>query len=924
MIKNLCLTLLLISFLNYQKCYSKDYDHTVQGRVIDNMTGLGMDSVRITLMNNDSTIITTGMTWPKEMGSHVGTYQFHITKVGKYIIKAEREGYDTGYMNCELRSQREGYIPVRTIRLTKVSHILDEVTIRATKVKMVVRGDTIVYNADAFNLAEGSMLDALISRLPGTQLTSDGRIYVNGKFIQSLLVNGRDFFAGNPKIALENLPAYTVNKVKVYHKEGQLSRMMGKKMGDETYVMDVNLKKEYSTGYMANTEAGAGSKSRFIGKLFGMKMNDVERIGAFANVNNLNDNQRAGLDGNWDSTEDPTGVQTTRNAGLNYIHYLGEDDWSWIRSANVVTHTDREDLSHTNVQTYFPDGDSYMKGKNQLKNKKITWNSRNAYSIDESGYYMRGHLNFYYAHNQGWGNSLQETSDTSMILNSVLNRNDDNSKQLTLSFSHSGGKRIIADFIRWEASAAYERQKTENFSLHDVQYMNSTTPRDYINNYLDNASHQWKLHGNLSYSLGWPHQDIMLDYDYHYIYNKTDNMLYRLDKLTDIDSTFFTLLPSAREALAGVMDRNNSYQYREYQNHHQFLLKFDREDIGHFLYRILFRLPVRLARQNLYYNRIGRHTVLKHAVFLEPYLYARGTVFEHQWELEASASSRMPDLTLMVDYRDDSNPLDIRLGNPNLKNIHRYDATLSLRREGKRQRMTSFNMGYHRQDNAVAYGLSVDKETGVFTSKPISVDGNWNANMEWGHTQALDSTQKWTIDNKFNLNYQHSVDMVLASGSMQSQRSIVHNQQWGDDIRLNFRPNDDYEFSLHAGGKYYFVSSRREGFKNIHAGEYNAGVNATISLPAHFQLTTDMTMYARRGYQQAAMNTTDWIWNAQITRTFLKGQLLAKLQGFDLLHQLTNTRYVMNEQGRSETWHNSIPRYVMFSLAWRFSKYPKK
>ena len=549
MIRLLCPALLLISLFVHQECYSKEYDHTVQGRVVDNMTGLGMDSVRITLMNNDSTIITTGMTWPKEMGSHVGIYQFHITKVGKYIIKAEREGYDTGYMNCELRSQREGNIPVRKIRLTKVSHILDEVTIRATKVKMVVRGDTIVYNADAFNLAEGSMLDALISRLPGTKLMPDGRIYVNGKYIQSLLVNGKDFFAGNPKIALENLPAYTVNKVKVYHKEGQLSRMMGKKMGDETYVMDVNLKKEYSTGYMANTEAGAGSKSRFIGKLFGMKLSDVERVGVFANVNNLNDNQRAGLDGRWDSTEDPTGVQTTRNGGLTYLRYLN-DEYTYIISDNVVTHTDREDLSHTNVQTYFPDGDSYMKGKNQLKSKKITWNSRNVYSIDESGYYMRGHLNFYYAHNQGWGNSLQETSDTSMILNSVLNRNDDNSKQLTLSFSHSGGKKIIADFIRWEASADYERQKTENFSLHDVQYMNSTTPRDYINNYLDNASHQWKLHGNLSYSLGWPHQDIMLDYDYHYIYNKTDNMLYRLDKLTDIDSTFFTLLPSAREALA--------------------------------------------------------------------------------------------------------------------------------------------------------------------------------------------------------------------------------------------------------------------------------------------------------------------------------------------------------------------------------------
>lgn len=81
---------------------------------------------------------------------------------------------------------------------------------------MVMKGDTIVYNADAFNLAEGSMLDALISRLPNTTLTKDGEIYVNGKYVQSLLVNGQEFFAGNPKLALENLPSYTVNKVKVY------------------------------------------------------------------------------------------------------------------------------------------------------------------------------------------------------------------------------------------------------------------------------------------------------------------------------------------------------------------------------------------------------------------------------------------------------------------------------------------------------------------------------------------------------------------------------------------------------------------------------------------------------------------------------------------------------------------------------------
>ena len=96
------------------------------------------------------------------------------------------------------------------------------------------------------------MLDALISKLPGARLTKDGQIFVNGKYIQSLLVNGREFFSGNPKLALENLPAYTVNKIKVFNKSGAASKLAGRDMGDKNYVMDVKLKKEYAVGYMGN------------------------------------------------------------------------------------------------------------------------------------------------------------------------------------------------------------------------------------------------------------------------------------------------------------------------------------------------------------------------------------------------------------------------------------------------------------------------------------------------------------------------------------------------------------------------------------------------------------------------------------------------------------------------------------------------
>lgn len=106
-----------------------------------------------------------------------------------------------------------------------------------------MKGDTIVYNADAFQLSQGSMLDALIEQLPGAQLNEDGVITVNGKRISSLLVNGKDFFRGDPKIALENLPAYMVNKVKVYEQQTDYEKLTGRKEWERPLVMDVNLKK---------------------------------------------------------------------------------------------------------------------------------------------------------------------------------------------------------------------------------------------------------------------------------------------------------------------------------------------------------------------------------------------------------------------------------------------------------------------------------------------------------------------------------------------------------------------------------------------------------------------------------------------------------------------------------------------------------
>ena len=908
---------------------ANDYKHSVQGSVVDNITGMGV-TAKITLMTADSVVIDTitadieEMPW--DIGYHKAYYEFKdaVTAKGKYIIKAEKEGYDVCYMNCELRSTREDYIGVKQIRMTKiVEHELKGVTVVASKVKMVMKGDTIVYNADAFNLAEGNMLDALIARLPGAKLEKDGRIYVNGKFIQSLLVNGQEFFAGNPKLALENLPAYTVNKIKVYNKAGTKSRLMERNMGDNTYVMDVRLKREYATGYMGDLEAGGGTQKRYKLRGFGMKFSDKERMGAFFNINNLNDNQRAELTGEWEPQDVGNGLLTVKNAGVSYVRFLNNER-SWVSTGNTWQHigTDNESITHT--QTYLPEGNSFLHNHSKQLNSSDKWESINRLSIDKTNYSTSNSLSISYLRNNGFGSTNSATANETTKLNTLLSRNSLESSDFNFDFSTDNYVKYITDLIRGDFSVSYNRNKQKQFMLNNVQYLQGGQPNDLRNNYFDMPNQKLKLFAGVGYDINIRKTTFAPSYSYTYTYNKASNLLYRLDWLAGRDINQFNVLPSASNVLLSVLDNNNSYRFNEYRNEHKFNFKYFNRKIKVLNSFVSLNLPLRLLNADFHYYGISEQRFSRRKLFFEPNIELYHWDENVSWVFTARMNSDFPTLLATADYRNDSDPLNIRLGNKDLRNLHHYDVDANVTINGEKEQTISLSANYHRTDNQVAYALIFDNATGISTIYPTSVNGNWNTKFEVEFKRALDKANKILFSNNFSTNYNHSVDMASIAGSTESQRSIVNNWEFGDELKVNYRLNDNYEFTFHTGGKYYLINSERVDFEKIKASDYNIGLNAQIVLPWELQLTTDMTMFARRGYQQSEMNTTDWIWNVQLARTFLNGHLTAKIQGFDLLQQMSNTRYVINSQGRTEMWNNSIPRYVMLSLAWKFNINPKK
>jgi len=923
------LFILALSFCLSAK--AAENNHNVQGRVADKITGAPIPA-KVFLMDADSTIIASTEAAIEEAPyqDQIALYVFNDKRLqkGKYIIKASMSGYKDAYENVTLQSQRQTVLIAKPILMEHDVHELQEVTVKATKIKMVMRGDTIVYNADAFNLAEGSMLDALVARLPGTRLTRDGQIFVNGRLVKSLLVNGRDFFSGNPKMALENLPSYTVSKIKVYDREGQSSRLMQRDMGDKSLVMDVKLKKEYYATLFGNVEAGVGTDGRFALKGFDMKSSRKEMFFAFTNINNLSDNQKADMNGQWTPQETPNGLLTNRSANVSYARFYDSSMDKWFSTQNSISHDDIDLQTRKNAETFLPGGNLIRLSMGQTDTKATVFDSQNALHYGERGKYSTmTSLNFHYQRNRKYTDTYTACSDSTSLLNELMERSKEKSENYHLTLTNSSTLKYITDLLHSDFCMEYDKLHGNTFSLYDLRYEEASLSRDFRNKYLASDSRHWDVKEGIAYDWNWQGWSLHPQYQYEYKYNKTNSALYRLDKLENCDSTHYDLLPSSRAALLKVLDDNNSYYYTEYQNHHRLMLEWEINAVtGHNKMNIEYgyiRLPLRFVNKNLYYTRVGRHDVSAHEVFFEPEAYFTGGK-SVRWELNAAIKSEIPDLVKKVDYRDDSDPLFLFSGNPNLKNIHRYQASLLLRHEGDVQRIWNASVKYNKTDNDIAYATLYDMRTGISTLMPVSVNGNWRMEGQTGLSLPLDSARRWTIGNQLSVRYDHNVDMTTTEKDAASMRSVVNNWQLEDEVKLNFRPNDRMEFALLAGGTYYFIHSRRNGFNNVHAGDYKVGLTTEFQLPWSIAFGSDMTLYARRGYYKSMMNTTDWVWNAHLSRSLMKGALVAKLTGFDLLHQLTNTRYEMNAQGRTEVWYNSLPRYMMLSLAWRFNISPKQ
>lgn len=952
---------------------------TVTGNVYDRITTKDLPHVNVTVLNPDSTVVVETDAFDEQYKFNevnhtyvrfdAGYYKFDIPVApAPYIMKFTKEGYDTYFQPLDLSKMgsRQFELKLPPVYLTPVQEgptvELDEVVVKTSKIKFYHKGDTIVYNADAFMLPQGSTLDALIAKLPGVEIKDGGKIYVNGKYVESLLLNGKDFFKGNQDVLRQNLGAYAVKDVAVYDKYGQMSKLMGADLEDDKeFVMDVRLKKDYMGGFLGNVEASYGTDDRYSGRLFAMHFNNNARFSLYGNVNNVNNLNRPN-DGEGRSYmyEEMTGTGDIANGGFDYS--VEDPAKVWAVNGNV----DARYYDNTTVKNIFTESflqrNSFQSTFNNTGDKVMNLFTKHEFKLNKELYYFNIKPEFFYNRTRStvgnssveFGTNVQERYEINQavidaiykgspqeIREAIVNRNRFNRKnrsnnyrgyfwsEQTLRFKDSPDA-----FSLW-IEGEYSRDHTNSFTDQNIDYGFNGMDAPESSSALRRETRQYPrymawMKGAGRYFVKARKTQFTLGYEYRHEQQRKSSLEFLYDSHTldeeavlpydiplqpDLGNTNSSKLYANIHMIKGSFDYNAEFASKvkfslavmpefHIRRRHLFYNAYDTGDEG------LYPVVIPVARTSFSFNNTGIR------------LNINTTNNKHRLYMMYRFNTDYVSLTDLIDIPNTTDPLNVSRGNSNLKDALNQSLSLSfsstLAKNTNLYVYSSFN--YTSRD--LVRGYTYNSSTGVRDFQTVNVSGNlysssniyFYKSFEFGNNE---------IDFNVGADYmfRRYANMLGEDGPMRKQ--VVFSNRFGYAARVEYTFMGRYSLGGRFGGSNIF--SRTNSSDRANSVERHLVPQAWIRLKLPLKLTFDANMNYMiiRGTANRDMDPSQCIVDASL-RYDLNDSWNFRVEGYDLLNQQKPYTNVISASGRTQTITNALPRFVMFTVGYKFNTRSKK
>lgn len=929
------------------------------GYVYDRTTSHHILDTTVEIMTPDSTVINTGkggMTYYRYIqkgnaasfaNDSTSQYNINIPKEeGNYLIKVSKDGYEPGFLSYTLKINRrdaEKEIPDIFIKKQKVT-TLGEVTVKASKVKFYNKGDTIVYNADAFALPEGSMLDALVEQMPGVEI-KDNKIYVNGRFVESLLLNGKDFFKGNQNVMMKNVGAYAVKDIAVYEKKDEMAYVLGEREDvEKEYVMDVRLKKDYMTGYFINADAGGGTDSRYIGRLFAMQYTNNTRLALYGNGNNINEsgNLSDGSEG-WSDSE--AGINRRLNGGIDYR--ADNARHTWEVSGNVdATYNDNKNDVVTNAVNYLQTADTYDFSNVNSRAKDFSLSTQHSFKLKKKKWNMVLKPKFSYnktRHNdettaatfneemQGLNQDIIKaiyTGDFRTLRQSLINRNlkiyESDAHGYKAQFNGETRLKVPGspDGIAIKLQAKYSRDTHHGNTLQDICYGGGPASSMLMQRSSSTRpEYNFNIQGLARYYFNVPVGSLHASYEFVHIQTRKNSDIALLEAIAENDMAQFA--PDA----VPVPDYANSYTSKLYRNEHRIKLMwyYDKKFASGKL-SIALQPNFIIERQHLYYHRGDvtadpSRTNLKFNIPEAKISWNSKDNNKRYW-ISYEMEQKPVNLVNLVDIRNTTDPLNIILGNPDLKNATKHSVSAQAYIYCSKRFSNYLRFYGNWTNNDMLSGYRYDSRTGARTSKTYNVSGNYELNLGYNLDISFGKMDWFYIRNYLGANLEQYANMI--GYDEEPTKQTVKSKGIMDYLTIGCRIPQKMGVSL--GASVHADHSKSDGMLPVrnNSGFVIGSLNAWYNLPLNFSIDTDFGVRKRFGYIEDSMNSVELIWNAELSYSFCKKAWKISLNAYDILNQMKGIGYLVNAQGRTQTMNTVLPRYLMLKVAYKFDFKPKR
>ncbi len=938
----LMMLLLLVSIASFAQ------ERLVSGAIIDRDTKDPVEQVTVQLLKTDSTYVTGAISNEK------GLFHLNAPENGKYLLKITSVGYKPTVKRVVIEQDKN--LALGNVVVGADAIMLKGAVVTAMAQKVTLKEDTFVYNSAAYRTPEGSVVEELVKRLPGAEVSDDGTIKINGKEVKKILVDGKEFMTGDTKTALKNLPTSIIDKIKAYDEKSDLSKVTGIDDGEEQTVLDFNVKKGMNKGLMSNIDLGIGNKNRYSARGMGGYFNSNNRFMLFGNANNTSDRgfsgggPRRGFGGG-------NGLNASKMLAANY-NYEEKNKFKFNTSLRW-NHSDGDVWSRRSSENFMGSSSSFSNSLNQnfsrsdswngnirlewmpdtmtniLFRPSISWTTNDSRSTGLSASFNQDP--YQYTEDPLSDEGIEKMDEVDAVINrqnsvSLSNSKNNNIRgmlQLNRKLNNKG--RNVT--LRMDAKYTDKDSKSislQNAHLYLVQNEAGLDSTYQTNRYNLTPSKDYSYSAQATYSEPlWKATFLQFSYKFTYSYSKSDRSTYDFSKYSfDGINPEYGAWGNYLGRLDGELgdyrdDKLSRYsEYRNYTHDIQVMMRFIRQK-----YNLNFGVMIQPQRSKFIQDYQGKYVdTVRTVTNVSPTLDFRYR-FSKMSNLRVNyrGTTSQPSISQLLNIVDDSDPLNVSIGNPGLKPSFTQNFRLfynNFVQNHNKGVMTYIN--FSTTSNSISNKVTYDETTGGRITRPENINGNWNVMGAFMFNCSIDSAGVWNINTDTNLGYNHYVSYLSLDKSQDSQKNTTQNTTWNERLSLSYR-NDWLELSLDGTLAYNHAKNKLQPNSNLDTWQFSYGPSMTLTAPWGTSLNTSLSCSSRRGYSDASMNTDEFVWNAQLSQGFLKGKpLTVMLQFYDLLHQQSTFSRAISSVSRTDTEYNAINSYAMLHVVYRMNLFGGK